>query len=160
MRQVKCSIKIGPDKWKKKNWRSLIRKARDGHTHSSGTDESSNEDKDILVIAWKTRANFFCNRHQQYTSYCVTDESGNDLGWGNKEQNLDIHRKGHWLKILPTNTTGDKINTTVYRVYPLMRLRMIPSSTLRRPLDITPLPNAIPPMARNTIVHAKCSKSS
>lgn len=62
------------------NWRSLIRKARDGHTHSSGTNETSDEDKDILVIAWKTGTDFFRDRHQQYTSYCVTDESGNDLG--------------------------------------------------------------------------------
>jgi hypothetical protein len=34
------------------------------------------------------------------------------------------------------------------------------SITSKSPLDVTPLPRAIPPMARKTIVHANCSKSS
>lgn len=87
--------------------------------------------------------------------------------WENKKKHrknmgsrmLDIYGKG-WMRISRTNTTGDRTNTTEYRENPLMSFRMTTSITSRRPLDITPLPKAIPPIARNTMVHAKCSKSS
>jgi len=97
----------------------------------------------------------------------VTDESGNDLGKQQKKHRknmgsrmLDIYEKGYRMRISRTNTTGDRTNTTEYRENPLMSFRMTTSITSRRPLDITPLPKAIPPIARNTMVHAKCSKSS
>lgn len=59
-----------------------------------------------------------------------------------------------------TKTTSVRSKTTAGRLRPPKR-SLIPSpATARSPELATPLPRAIPPMARKTMVHKNCSKSS
>lgn len=50
-----------------------------------------------------------------------------------------------------TRTTPDKTNTTSLSERPSMTSRTIPSVTASNPLDSTPLPNEIPPIARTSM---------
>jgi hypothetical protein len=77
-----------------------------------------------------------------------------------KDEHSDIRLHESYGNRQLTRTTGDRTRTTVYKERPLTRCRISSSNTSSRPLDVTPLPNAIPPIAKNTIVHANCSKSS
>jgi hypothetical protein len=73
----------------------------------------------------------------------------------NIELSLSITRKRP-----QTKTTGERTRTTVYKERPSSKRWIIPSIVTSSPLDVTPLPRAIPPIAKKTIVQANCSKSS
>ena len=64
------------------------------------------------------------------------------------------------MKKQRTRTIGDKTKTTVESERPLTESCIMAPMISNSPLLETPWPRAMPPMARKTIVHANCSKSS
>lgn len=57
----------------------MIWETRNRHAHSSGADESSNEDQEILWFSIEVLADLLRDRDEQNAGYCMTDERGNDL---------------------------------------------------------------------------------
>jgi hypothetical protein len=54
--------------------RCLIRESRHGHTHSSGTDETREENEQVGMWDREIRSDFRCNWDQQYTGNGMADK--------------------------------------------------------------------------------------
>ena len=136
------------------NVRSLIGKSRDRHTHPSGADKPSNKNEEICLVAWEVLPNRLSYRNKEDTRYCVADERGDDLhqivaGKVNAQRRKQL-----------TSTTVVSTTITPNSERPSTSRRMRISILSNRPLDVTPFPSAIPPIARKTTDHRNCSKSS
>jgi hypothetical protein len=106
------------------------------------------------MISGKVFADFLCDRDQQHTSDRVADKSRYDLQGTMGLVGCKV------VEVVRTNTIPESTRTTVYKDISVMMPRMISSITSNNPLLVTPFPRAIPPIARKTTVHKKCSKSS
>lgn len=95
--------------------RRLIWEARDRHSHPGGTNETSDEDKEICVLSREIISDRFGNRDKQNACYGVTDKCRDDLRRDRVHVSIyNVAQKGKSEAQLRTNTMGDKINTTWY----------------------------------------------
>ena len=136
------------------NVRGLIGKPRDRHTHPSGADKPSNKNEEICLVAWEVLSDRLSYRNKEDTRYCVADERGDDLHQIVTEK-INAKRRKQLTRTTVVSTT---ITPNSDRPSTSRRMRM--SILSNRPLDVTPFPSAIPPIARKTTDHRNCSKSS
>lgn len=108
------------------------------------------------MIPGQADSDFFSDWDKQDTGNGVTDERGDNLEITGENDDVSVSVQ----KRVQTKTIGDRMNTTVSNEKPDTRSRIPSPMMSSRPLLVTPLPNAMPPIARKTIVHANCSKSS
>ena len=108
------------------------------------------------MIAGKTFTHLLRDGDEKDAGDRMADKRRNDLRviWRSEDDGQRSTKEG------PTRTMTDRTITTLYSERPSSMRWMAPSMVSMSPLDLTPFPSAIPPIAKNTMVHANCSKSS